>query len=208
MIKKKLVVLREQVVPYIPPSTHITIFHLYRKILVEWAISVIHQSLPIFSATSGASSRCNHLNGCRGATAFNDLHQSREGRRWLSPLFLQLERNWWNGKPRKPQAENCSAVGLMAGVIGGGVNGDREGRGTHGRRSELEKWGTPQSEELWRVHAVLNGVLLLLVDPAHVDDLRVRRRVMRRSGAACKHTDTHTLGACLKAAHTKLQKES
>lgn len=46
----------------------------------------------------------------------------------------------------------------------------------YGRSRELEERGSPQGEELWRVHAVLNGVLLLLVYPAHVDDLSRRQR--------------------------------
>lgn len=46
-----------------------------------------------------------------------------------------------------------------------------ERRKTYGRRWKLEEWGTPQGEELWWIHSVLNGVLLLLVNPAHVDDL-------------------------------------
>lgn len=46
-----------------------------------------------------------------------------------------------------------------------------ERRKTHRRRWELEEWGTPQGEELWWIHSVLNGVLLLLINPAHVDDL-------------------------------------
>lgn len=37
---------------------------------------------------------------------------------------------------------------------------------------KLEERGTPQSKELWWVHSVLDTVLLLLVGPAHVDDLR------------------------------------
>lgn len=45
------------------------------------------------------------------------------------------------------------------------------GRKTYRRRWKLEEGGTPQSEELWWIHSVLNGVLLLLVNPAHVDNL-------------------------------------
>lgn len=56
-------------------------------------------------------------------------------------------------------------------VLGLKEEGGEQQIKTHRRCWKLEEWGTPQSEELWWIHSVLNGVLLLLVHPAHVDNL-------------------------------------
>lgn len=53
---------------------------------------------------------------------------------------------------------------------------------TYRRRRKLKEGGTPQGEELGRIHAVQDGVLLLLLHPAHVDDLNGERETSGGEG--------------------------
>lgn len=73
---KKLDTSCEQAGSYIPPSTHISIFHLYQHVEDGRAISVIYQSFHISSTIDSSSSCHNHLNGWQNVNRFNDHHQS------------------------------------------------------------------------------------------------------------------------------------
>lgn len=135
---KKLVTSCEQAGSYIPPSTHISIFHLYQHVEVGRAISVIYQSFHISGTIDSSSSCHNHLNGWQNVNRFNDLHQSR-GRsmqhKWLwaglvfsrsfslnntltsnekSPVELSdINSNtkvWWLYKNKRRPSENLQEV--------------------------------------------------------------------------------------------------